>query len=171
MDLRRRSGCRPYTSRLTWRCLQRRTPRPQNSRLSWSVRSISWMERPSPVPWLWSLDSSVHQSVSAEPNAWLIPKPGTAYQPIWSQAGTLQVTRDVRYNAQRVMAVCTNIRTLGVSQWHTLLVHEDDVGLRFRREIALALWCNSTLGLMLNANHSNRSQAGRAGAIKVCWRP
>ena len=117
-------------------------------------------------PGLWSLDSSVHQSVSAEPNAWLIPKPGAAYQPIWSQAGTLQVTRDVRYNAQRVMAVCTNIRTLGVSQWHTLLVHEDDVGLRFRREIALALWCNSTLGLMLNANHSNRSQAGRGRGNK-----
>ncbi len=117
-------------------------------------------------PGLWSLDSSVHQSVSAEQNAWLIPKPGAAYQPIWSQAGTLQVTRDVRYNAQRVMAVCTNIRTLGVSQWHTLLVREDDVGLRFRREIALAIWCNSTLGLMLNANHSNRSQAGRGRGNK-----
>ena len=39
-------------------------------------------------------------------------------------------------------------------------------GIRARREIALALWCNSTLGLMLNANHSNRSQAGRGRGNK-----
>ena len=32
---------------------------------------------------------------------------------------------------------------------------------RSRREIALALWCNSTLGMLLHANHSNRAQDGR----------
>ena len=117
-------------------------------------------------PAIWSLDSSVHQSMSSEPNAWLVPKPGIDHQAIWSQAGTLQITRDVRYNAQRVMATCTNIRALGVSQWHSLYVREDDGKVRLRREIALALWCNSTFGLMLNANHSNRSQAGRGRGNK-----
>ena len=117
-------------------------------------------------PAIWSLDSSVHQGMYSEPNAWLVPKPGIDHQAIWSQAGTLQITRDVRYNAQRVMVTCTNIRTLGVSQWHSLSVREDDGKVRLRREIALALWCNSTLGLMLNANHSNRSQAGRGRGNK-----
>ena len=65
-------------------------------------------------PAIWSLDSSVHQSMSSEPNAWLAPKPGHDHQPVWSQAGTLQITRDVRYNAQRVMAVRTDLRTLVV---------------------------------------------------------
>ena len=47
-------------------------------------------------PAIWSLDSSVHQSMSSEPNAWLVPKPGIDHMLIWSQAGTLHVTVDVR---------------------------------------------------------------------------
>ena len=117
-------------------------------------------------PAIWSLDSSVHQSMSAEPNAWLSPKPGRDHQSVWSQSGTLQITRDVRYNAQRVMTTRTNVRTLGVSQWHTLTVNENDPTVRSEREVALALWCNSSLGLLLNANHSNRSQAGRGRGNK-----
>ena len=117
-------------------------------------------------PAIWSLDSSVHQSMSSEPNAWLSPKPGRDHQSLWSQSGTLHITRDVRYNAQRVMTTRTNLRTLGVSQWHTLTVNEDDPIVRSKREVALALWCNSSLGLLLNANHSNRSQAGRGRGNK-----
>ena len=117
-------------------------------------------------PALWSLDSSIHQGMYSEPNAWLVPKQDRNHVPVWSQAGTLQITRDVRYNAQRVMATITNIRSLGVSQWHTLSVHGDDPIVRANREIALALWCNSTLGLLLNANHSNRSQSGRGRGNK-----
>ena len=60
-------------------------------------------------PAIWSLDSSVHQGMYSEPNAWLVPKPGIDHQAIWSQAGTLQITRDVRYNAQRVMVTRTSI--------------------------------------------------------------
>lgn len=117
-------------------------------------------------PAIWSLDSSVHQSMSTEPNAWLSPKPGRDHQPVWSQSGTLQVTRDVRYNAQSVMAVRTGIRTLGVRAWHTLSAHGDDPLVRARRETALALWCNSTFGLLLHANHSNSAQEGRGQGNK-----
>ena len=117
-------------------------------------------------PAIWSLDSSVHQSMSSEPNAWLAPKPGHDHQPVWSQAGTLQITWDVRYNAQRVMAVRTDLRTLGVRAWHTLSVHEDDPVIRSRLEIALALWCNSTLGMLLHADHSNSAQEGRGQGNK-----
>ena len=117
-------------------------------------------------PAIWSLDSSVHQSMSSEPNAWLAPKPGQDHQPVWSQAGTLQITRDVRYNAQPIMAVRTDVRTLGVRAWHTLSVHEDDPVIRSRLEIALALWCNSTLGMLLHADHSNSAQEGRGQGNK-----
>ena len=91
-------------------------------------------------PAIWSLDSSVHQSMSSEPNAWLVPKPGIDHMPIWSQAGTLHITVDVRYNAQRIMTTCTSIWTLGVRAWHTLSVEEDNPLIRSRLEIALALW-------------------------------
>ncbi len=115
---------------------------------------------------IWSLDSSVHQSMSSEPNAWLSPKPGRDHQSVWSQSGTLQITRDVRYNSPRVMAVRTELRTLGVRAWHTLSVHEDDPVIRSRLEVALALWCNSTLGMLLHANHSNSAQEGRGQGNK-----
>ena len=117
-------------------------------------------------PAIWSLDSSVHQSMSSEPNAWLSPKPGRDHQSVWSQSGTLQITRDVRYNAQPVMAVRTGIRTLGVRAWHTLSAHGDDPLVSARRETALALWCNSTFGLLLHANHSNSAQEGRGQGNK-----
>ena len=117
-------------------------------------------------PALWSLDSSVHQGMLAEPNAWLIPKPGIDHMPIWSQSGTLHITVDVRYNAQPIMAVHTDVRTLGVRAWHTLSVHEDDPVIRSRLEIALALWCNSTLGMLLHADHSNSAQEGRGQGNK-----
>ena len=117
-------------------------------------------------PALWSLDSSIHEGMVAEPNAWLVPKPDRDHRPIWAQSGILQIATDVRYNAQPVMAVRTDVRTLGVSSWHSLTLHDLDPLVSSRLEIAMALWCNSTLGLLLHANHSNRTQAGRGRGNK-----
>ena len=120
----------------------------------------------SQFPAIWSLDSAVHQNVRAEPNAYLAPKPDCDYAPIWSQAGMLHVTRDVRYNSQIIMATLTAVRSLGVRAWFTLQAKDDDPVVRSRREIALTLWCNSTLGMLLHANHSNRAQDGRGTGSK-----
>ena len=118
-------------------------------------------------PAIWRQSASVHQSMIAEPNAWIVPKPGVDHQPIWSQAGTLQITGDVRYNSQRIMTTRTDVRALGVRAWFTLHVQEADPMVRSRREVALALWCNSTLGMLLHANHSNRAQEGRGTGSKA----
>ena len=115
---------------------------------------------------IWSLDSSIHRGMNAEPNAWLVPKPHCDHTPIWSQSGILQISVDVRYNSQPVMAVCTDRRTLGVSSWHTLSLPGIDHLIISRMEIALALWCNSTLGIILHAHHSTRSQEGRGRGNK-----
>ena len=131
---------------------------------AWNLDSPDWSQ--SQFPSIWSLDSSVHQGLLAEPNAWLIPKPDRDHMPIWAQSGTLHITCDVRYNAQRIMAVRTIPRALGVSSWHTLIVRENDPLMQSRREIALALWCNSTLGFLLHANHANRTQEGRGRGNK-----
>ena len=119
-----------------------------------------WNEQ-AQFPAIWGLDSSIHQSMLAEPNAWLVPKPEQNHAPIWAQSGTLQVTPTVRYNSQRIMAVRTIVQTLGVNTWFTLNFLEDDPVIRSRREIASSLWCNSALGLLLHANHANRTQEGR----------
>ena len=112
-------------------------------------------------PALWRHRALVHQGMISEPNARLVPKPNKDYARIWEQSGTLHVTRDVRYNSQRVMATRSNMRMLGVSAWFTMRVLDEDPVIGSRREIALALWCNSTLGMLLHANHSNRAHEGR----------
>ena len=112
-------------------------------------------------PALWRHRSSDHRSMVSEPNAWLVPKPDRDHVPIWVQSGTLHVTCDFQYDSQRVMATRTSIRTLGVRAWHTLIVHEDDPVIRAQRETALALWSNSTLGILLHAQRSNRAQVAR----------
>ena len=115
---------------------------------------------------VWRHRESVHQSMIEEPNAWLVPKPRRDHTQIWSQSGTLQVTRDFRYDSQRVMAARTNVRALGVRAWFTLQMHETDHVARSRQEIVTALWCNSTLGILLHASHANRAQQGRGTGSK-----
>ena len=117
-------------------------------------------------PALWSQSQKVHQGLVAEPNARLSPQPGRDHRPIWSQASMLQMTRDVRYNSQRVMTVRTNTRTLGVRAWFALTSRDDDPSVCALQEMALALWCNSTLGLLLHSNHANRAQHGRGTGNK-----
>ena len=59
------------------------------------------------------------------------------------------------------MIIRTSVRTLGVRAWHTLRVQETDPVVAAQLEILMALWCNSTLGVLLHANHANRTQYGR----------
>ncbi len=137
---------------------------PQHRRIRGSLGVFEgyhgWNEQ-AQFPAIWSLDSSIHQSIVAEPNAWLTPKPDRDHHPIWSQSGTLQITPTIRYNSQRIMAVRTVARALGVNTWFTLNVRENDPVGQSQREIALALWCNSTLGMLLQSNRANISQQGR----------
>ena len=129
-----------------------------------NLDSPGWSQAQFPA--IWSLDSSVHQGLHAEPNAWLVPKPDRDHRPIWSQSGTLHTTCDIRYNSQRVMATITVVQALGIRAWFTLQVYDDDPLFKYRRGIALALWQNSTLGMLLHANHSNRAQQGRGTGNK-----
>ena len=142
---------------------------PQDRRIRGSLGVFEgyhgWSEQ-AQFPAIWGLDSSIHQGMLAEPNAWLTPKPGTDHQPIWAQSGMIHMTRDVRYNSQRIMATRTVTRALGVRAWFTLNVEEADPAVKSQREVALTLWCNSTLGMLLHANHSNRAQEGRGTGNK-----
>ena len=112
-------------------------------------------------PALWAHSQKVHQGLVAEPNARLYPQAGRDHGPIWSQAGTLQITPTIRYNSQRIMATRTIVRALGVNTWFSLNVQEDNPALKSQKELALALWCNSTLGAVIQADHANVVQYGR----------
>ena len=142
---------------------------PQDRQIRGSIGAFDayhgWDEQ-AQYPALWAQSQKVHQGLVAEPNARLFPQVGRDHRPIWSQAGTLQVTRDVRYNSQRVMTIRTNTRTLGIRAWFALKSRDDDPSVCALQEMALVLWHNSTLGLLLHANHANRAQHGRGTGNK-----
>ena len=142
---------------------------PQDRRIRGSLGvfdSYHGYDEQAQFPALWAHSQKVHQGLVVDPNARLYPQAGRDHGPIWSQAGTLQITRDIRYNSQRVTAIRTTVRTLGVSQWFSLKVNDDEPSVRSQKEVALALWCNSTAGMLLHANHASRSHYGRGRGNK-----
>ena len=78
----------------------------------------------------------------------------------------MHITPTVRYTSQPIMAVRTEITSLGINTWFTLLVKENDSIIRTVQEMALVMWCNSTLGVLVQANCANSVQEGRGIARK-----
>lgn len=124
-------------------------------------------DRSDQFPAIWRHQESIHKCLRAEPNARLTPQPRRDYSSVWAQAGMLHFTRDIRYDSQRVTAVRTRERALGIRAWFTLIVPATDDVERTRREIACALWANSTLGLLLHADHANQAMQGRGTGSKA----
>jgi hypothetical protein len=109
---------------------------------------------PVETPYLafWGHDANKVTSVSTVANGWLSPltKAGrgrhlrdTAL--LWSRAGRIMICERMRLNTQRVTAVRLPKRALANVWWPVRLKSDDDE----RRDKALALWLNSTLGLVL----------------------
>ena len=121
-------------------------------------------------PALWGINSTIHQGFTAEPNARLNPQPNRNYGELWEQASALQITRDIRFNAQRIMSVFTPTRALGIRSWFSINVRESNTLAKRKQETALSLWLNSTLGMLQFGNQSNRSQLGRGTGSKAMLR-
>jgi len=124
-------------------------------------------EQTDQFPAIWRHQESIHKSLRAEPNARLVPQPNHNYAQIWAQSGMLHFTQDIRYDSQRVAAVRTQERCLGVRAWYTMTIPEVDGVENSRQEIACALWANSTLGLLLHADHANQAMQGRGTGSKA----
>jgi hypothetical protein len=118
-------------------------------------------------PAIWRHQESEHKYLAAEPNARLIPQPLHNHSNIWERAGTLHFTQDIQYDSQRVTAVRTKLKTLGIRAWYTMNFSTENDLKRIRQEIACALWANSTLGLLLHADHGVKSQEGRGTGSKA----
>ncbi len=112
-------------------------------------------------PAIWHHSARRHRGVVNTPNARLSPKAGADYTRFWEQAGRLHLTRDIRYTSQRIHSAITYADVLGVRSWYTLRIKHEDADTCTRGGILLALWLNSTFGMLCHANHANRSQAGR----------
>ena len=66
--------------------------------------------------------------------------------------------RDVRFNSQSLIVAMTERQCIGGRAWPSVIFDDQ------KHEYAFALWCNSTLGLLLHWWVTNKTQSGRGNA-------
>ncbi len=74
---------------------------------------------------------------------------------IWATATRAHYNRDLRFNSQSLIVAMTERPCIGGRAWPSVIFEDDD------HEYAFALWCNSTLGLLLHWWTANKTQSGR----------
>ena len=74
---------------------------------------------------------------------------------VWATATCAHYNRDLRFNSQSLIAALTERKCIGGIAWPSVILQTPD------HEFAFALWCNSTLGLLLHWWVTNKTQDGR----------
>ncbi|MBT0160397.1 hypothetical protein G4O51_10485 [Candidatus Bathyarchaeota archaeon A05DMB-2] len=90
---------------------------------------------------LWGYDSNTIKTIVQEPNAYLEPKNARQARKLWTKSGKLLITERARLNTYPVLAAYLNEKVLSNVWWPTNV--DDDIAK------ILALWMNSTFGLLL----------------------
>ena len=109
-------------------------------------------------PALWSHVSGNETRLVCPPDTALLVRPGmeAKAERAWATAARLHVNLKFRLTTQSLAAALTEQPTIGGATWPTFVCADR------RHEQPLALWLNSTLGLLTYWWHANRQQAGRA---------
>ena len=115
---------------------------------------------PSPTstyPCLWRHDAKTETHIVCQPDSQLAIRPELEEKAnqAWATAGRGHLNRDFRFNSQPLAVAFTERPSMGGRAWPN--VNLDDAAF----DIPLALWSNSTLGVVLYWWHSNRQQSGR----------
>ena len=74
---------------------------------------------------------------------------------VWATASRAHVNLDFRFNSQPLTAAITERESIGGRAWPNVTFADA------RFDYTFALWCNSTLGLLLYWWHANKQQPGR----------
>ena len=109
-------------------------------------------------PSLWAADAERQHSILTLPTHEGQPAVNDEAQlrQILAQRSDLFISRNLRLTSQALAAARTEQLMMGGSSWTALL--SDDDGTKW----ALAIWLNSTLGLMVRTFYSQTTQTGRA---------
>jgi len=109
-----------------------------------------------PFPALWGHKAKNMRSIGGKPNLWLSPlqkaKKGRPFRDastLWSRAGRIMIGERLWLVSQRVTAVYLSSPALANVWWPVRLKKEGDE----RQEKILALWLNSTLGILMTVAH------------------
>jgi hypothetical protein len=102
---------------------------------------------------MWGHKSDDIKTLSVEPNKWLTPlslaRKGRKLkqaEALWPQASNIMIASRLRLNLIACVSIRLNREALGISWWPFRI---DDDKQSVQAEKALALWLNSTLGLIL----------------------
>ena len=108
-------------------------------------------------PILWGHDADRERRLFVEPDSQGDVRPGCESRAIevWQTATRLHFNRDFRLNSQSLAACLTSEPTLGGRAWPNFRPNEQ------LQESMIALWANSTLGLMSFWWTGSRQQQGR----------
>ena len=108
-------------------------------------------------PMLWSHNTKRERRLVIEPDAEGEIKSGqqTNAGRVWATATRAHYNRDLRFNAQSLIAAMTERPCIGGHAWPSVIFENPE------HEYAFALWCNSTLGLLLHWWTANKTQSGR----------
>ena len=110
-------------------------------------------------PMLWAHDAERERRLVVEPDCEgrVRPDCDTRAIDVWETASRLHFNLDFRLNSQSLAACLTSERSIGGRAWPNFRVDGDA-----RREEALALWANTTPGLICFWWVAGRQQQGRA---------
>ena len=104
-------------------------------------------------PILWAHHYLYERMMTLQPDASGERRPG-AQVPAGAES-TIFFNCDFHYNAQSILAGMTERPCIGGRAWPAVTFDDPD------RAYAFALWCNSTLGLLMHWWMANKTQAGR----------
>ena len=108
-------------------------------------------------PALWNHDAKNETRLVCTPDSQLLVRPGLEEKATraWGTASHAHITLDFRFNSQPLATAITEQKSIGGRAWPNVTFPDR------RFDFPLAVWCNSTLGLLLYWWHANRQQAGR----------
>ena len=108
-------------------------------------------------PALWNHDASQETRLVCLPDSQLQVRQGMEEKAaaIWATATRAHINLDFRFNSQPLAAAFTEQESIGGRAWPNVVFSDA------RFEFTLAVWGNSTLGLLAHWWHSNRQQSGR----------
>ena len=108
-------------------------------------------------PMLWAHAAERERRLVVEPDSEGEIKSGEQEKAARIQATATRVhyNRDLAFRSQSLIAAMTERPCIGGQAWPSVIFENTD------HEYAFALWCNSTLGLLLHWWTSNKTQAGR----------
>jgi len=122
-------------------------------------------------PILWSHDAKRERTVCFEAESEGQPLKGKTkskneeigekVQKVWATASHLHLNRDFRFNSQSTAMQYAKQKTIGGRAWISIQLPKS------AQEQAMALWGNTTLGILLYWWHANRQQSGRGSIGKA----